>query len=495
MKPYMKAEVKYPDWYKQYASGLESEYPDYTKMDKQYGLYKRLSSLYTALDVVSKIGAPVKHRVKQRSGEELKDIPNHAWETLLDNPNPVNSGYAFFKNTIRYMMLGRAFWWMNATSDTQPPSEIWIIPSNRIAPVADGRMGIKGYLYDPGQGKPILLPPEQIIMFGEGDLLSPLMPFSPVETIAQVAEGDLQMQRWNTQLFRGNARLPGVMTFADMIQDESWNDIQKKIMEGADKRNMLLLRGVGQGGVNWIQGNNAPKDLEFQSGRKENRNEIWNTFAQGLVSMLSENATEANARTGKATLIDLVVYPMLQYIDSEVTAKVLPRYGQNLVVEPDDIRITDRVLELQEIGEYSKTHTVDEVRKKYWNDNAIGDSEIGALLVARAQTAQEQPQTVQAQPEPEQPKQLPAEASNPMTDINMAQEQTTTKAIIELDKWEKKSQKAGKIVTWHTVELSTEMVKAITDGKMTFEEARKQIKPDDAVAVLEGIRLAIEAIK
>jgi len=49
------------------------------------------------------------------------------------------------------------------------------------------------------------------------------------------------------------------------------------------------------------------------------------------------------------------------------------------------------------------------------------------------------------------------------------------KALVELDKWEKKVNAAGKMVTWHAVDLLPETVKAIKDG-MTFDEARESVK-------------------
>lgn len=469
MKPYMQAQKKteYPDWYLAYARSMGYEWPDYSKLDKQLGLYKRLSSLYTAVKVIATIGAPVKQQVKRKQAEEKIAIPNHPLETLLDSPNPVTGGYAFMRNTIRYLVMGRAYWWLNATSPTAPPSEIWLIPSNKIGPIADGNMGIKHYLYDPGDGHLLTIPPDEIVMLGEDDLLSPLKPFSAIETISQVAEGDLFMQRWNSQLFKGNARLPGVMAFADMIQNDQWDQIREDITDAADKRNILMLRGVGQGQVNWIQGGTSPKELEFSKGRIENRNEIWNTFAQGLVSMLSENATEANARSGKATLIDLVVYPLLQYIGSELTSRVLPRYGQGLVVEPEDIRVTDRVLELQEISEYSRTHTVDEVRERYWKDTPISDKEIGVLLVDVAQKG------AQAVAQDTAGQGLPTETANPTTDVTAQQKQVAQKAdglapkdprpaMLELDKYERKAIKnLGKPFEFECYNVGRKMADAI----------------------------------
>ncbi len=63
------------------------------------------------------------------------------------------------------------------------------------------------------------------------------------------------------------------------------------------------------------------------------------------------------------------------------------------------------------------------------------------------------------------------------------------KALTELDKFEKKVNAAGKMVTWHAVSLSADMVKAISSGELSFEDARAQIaepqgKDDSAIKTL-----------
>lgn len=73
--------------------------------------------------------------------------------------------------------------------------------------------------------------------------------------------------------------------------------------------------------------------------------------------------------------------------------------------------------------------------------------------------------------------------------------------LVELDRWEAKSTKAGKIVTWHAIDLSVDMVKAIKSGELTFTQAREQINASkmlfapqvqsEAALVLAGIRLAL----
>ena len=46
---------------------------------------------------------------------------------------------------------------------------------------------------------------------------------------------------------------------------------------------------------------------------------------------------------------------------------------------------------------------------------------------------------------------------------------------MELDKWENKVNAAGNMVTWHPVNLSPEIVKAIKDGA-SFDEAREMVR-------------------
>src|SRR5688572_13602467 len=102
MKPFMQAQKKtdYPDWYLAYARSMGYEWPDYSKLDKQLWLYKRLSSLYTAVKVIATIGAPVKQQVKKRVGEDTENVLNHPLEQLLSSPNPMSGGYAFMRNTL-----------------------------------------------------------------------------------------------------------------------------------------------------------------------------------------------------------------------------------------------------------------------------------------------------------------------------------------------------------------------------------------------------------
>jgi hypothetical protein len=284
------------------------------------------------------------------------------------------------------------------------------------------------------------------------------------------------MQNWNKKLFvRSNGRLPGILAFADPIPDDDWSMIQSDVDKAAAMRNFMMLRNVKAGGVQWLQATASQKDMEFLNSRLANRDEIYSAIAPGLSSILSVNATEANARIGKTTLIDFKVYPMLQKIGSVLSTKLMPVYGGEYIVEPEDIRITDKVLRLQEMAEYSKTHTVDEVRSEYWQDDPLGN-EIGNSIVAAAQSGYTAPQPMQSE--------QPFEAGNPAIDVTSEFEEAGAKdmrpALLELDKWERKSKKAGRVAEFTAYNIPADVVEAVKGGA-GFDQARRMLTGDNEI--------------
>ncbi len=263
------------------------------------------------------------------------------------------------------------------------PSEIWIVPPQKLRPVPDGKMFIRGYMYDAGQGEEIPLETWEIVHFKRFNPANMYIGLSAVESLQLIAQGDIAAQQWNTNYFaKDNAKLPGALAFSDLIDDDAWMKMRGDIESnyGGTKRKLMMLRNAGKGGVQWINMAVSQREMEFLSGRKFNRDEIFNALAPGLISILSENATEANAAAGKNTFIEYAVWPHLVHIAEKITNDLLSCYGKDLTCEFEDIRITDRSLSLAEQNAFAQVHTIDEIRKEFYSDEAIGD-ERGKLLV------------------------------------------------------------------------------------------------------------------
>ncbi len=399
---YTKAQEQYPDWLLATAGAEKFSIPNPAMWKSQADLYRRLSWVNIAVGTVARSCAGTALSVKKMVGEDEKDIANHPFELLIQKPNPKESRFQLLESTFSYQALtGNAYWWLNRPNENAAPAEIWSIPSHKMEPVPDERLYLKGYIYDPGDGGYITLEPWEVVHFRNFNPLNEFVGLSPIEALATIAVGDLQMQDWNTRLFgENNARLPGIMAFADPINDTEWDKLKKDSVDKANMRSNMMLRNIGPGGVQWIQAAQSQRDMEFLKGRQFNKEEIYSIYAPGLASVLAINATEANALAGERTFAKYAQWPILSAAAEKITNDLMPAYGDNLKAEFDDIRVTDRVLELSEEQEYAKSHTIDEIRMKHYGDEPIGDDR-GLLLPA--QVASEQVGLMEEEEEPQEP--------------------------------------------------------------------------------------------
>ncbi len=371
------AQIQNPaPWLSSYAISQEYNIPDPVIYGNQADLYCKLSWISTAVTILAQNCASVKFNVKQQVGEDEKDIKNHDFERLLNKPNPLQSRAEFLEAWFSYRIItGNGYVWLNRSSEKAPPAELWIIPSDIIQPVPDGRMFIKGYLVTTGDGQQIPLEPWEICHLKSYNPRSMFVGLSKIESVAMSAMTDLARTKRDYKTNENeNGRLPGILAFGQ-VNDPDWERIKHDIDDKSNKlRQYMLLRKTGSDkDVNWISTAMSAADMQYIESRTFTKEEIYGVFAPGLASMLAVNATEANSKSGKATFSEYAQWPLLDAAAQKISNDILPAYGDNLIGAFDDVRVKDRVLELSEIAEYSKTHTVEEIRKKYYNDAPIGD--------------------------------------------------------------------------------------------------------------------------
>lgn len=396
--------------------------PDPALIENQNNLYAWQTWVQNAIDIPSKMAAAEPFNVLELRGEETAPIKNHPFEVLLMQPNDRQSRFEFLVATFSWLgSANNCYWWLNAPDVMTPPVELWIIPPQQIQPVPDGNMGLKGYLYDPGGGMPpVALDEWDIVHFKGWNPNNKYVGLSPLQALAMDAKGDLAAQRYNTAFYdKDNAKADGILAFADAIDDGRWERLKAEQADqhgGTKHKRMMMLRAVGAGGVQFIKTQMSRADMAYLEQRQFTKEEIYDRLAPGLASALAINANEANSRTGQANLREMCIYPMHMAIAETIALKLLPRYGKNLTGEFEDVRHKDRQLELQEIQEYARYHTIDEVRKRWYGD--APDPDRGALYVAeigkgmtdaRAPEDKPAPQPFGAPPQPGAPDLLQAQ--------------------------------------------------------------------------------------
>lgn len=390
--------------------GYHWDVPEASEHDRQMRLYATLTWINTAIDIPAGIAADGRYSVTRISGEpdgpDDEEQINHPFERLLYRPNPSSSRGEFMRDCYTmFKVTGNLYLFNNALSEGAPPDELWLIPSHMIRPIPDGRSYVAGYEFTPPGQVAEFIEPWKIVHMKTSNPANPFVGLSAIQSLALDAYADLAQQKWALGFFdKNNAKLPSILAFKHMVADPEWRKIiaeRDREWGGTNRSGVTLLRGVGDS-LQLIQASASQKDMEFLQARNFTKEEIYGKLAPGLASILAVNATEANSIAGKSSLIEYAVWPFLVQLAEKLSAQLLPLYGDNLRGEFEDMRLSNRILDLEEQAAYERTHTVNEVRSEYYDEGPLElDPEIVAQMEAEEQEKQDNleklPAAMQAQ--------------------------------------------------------------------------------------------------
>lgn len=389
------------------ADGFRWDMPLAEDAERQMRLYAQLTWISTAIDRTAEIAAGGKFQVYKVAGEpggaDDEEVPNHEFEKLLHKPNPSQSRGEFLRDAFTmFRITGNLYVFLNSLNENAPPDELWLVPSHMIRPIPDGRSYVAGYEFVAPGKTPEFIPAWKIVHMKTSNPMNPFVGLSAVQSLALDAFGDLAQQKWNLAHFdRNNAKLPTILAFKHMVADPEWSKIKgerDREWGGTNRSGVTLLRGVGDS-LQLLQASATQKDMEFLASRNFTKEEIYGKLAPGLASILAVNATEANAIAGKSTLIEFGVWPVLVQMAEKFSATILPLYGdENVRGEFEDMRISNRILDLEEQAAYERSHTINEVRAEYYDEDPLYMTEEQAAAMEQEQAeADEQKELAIAQ--------------------------------------------------------------------------------------------------
>ena len=338
--------------------------------------YERSPWVYIAINRIAEAGALAPLKVYRLERERRVSIDNHPLERLFDNPNPLTSRFELFEQTLGSLELhGNAYWYLAGDAQGRP-REIWVLRPDRVAIAPDERRVVGGYLYEI-DGQQIPLDAIEVAHFRRWHPNNDYYGLSALSAARSAVQSDRHMADWNRNAFGQDKGVPaGIVNIHDFISDTDFERVKREWRNsyGGTARKTAFLRG---GAIEWQHIGLSHSDLDFLQGRRAQRDEILNIF--GIpVALVSENATEANAKVAERLFIERTLWPKLVRIAQKITQELLPFYGDNLVAEFDDIRPTDTQARLAEIRAAYPLLSVNELRATYfqlppvaWGDVAV----------------------------------------------------------------------------------------------------------------------------
>lgn len=364
---YVKARQRLPEHLRAVAQAQRWQMPDYSEFYRQGKTYSQSSWVYVCVSRIAEAAARTELNVKRYTVEDEEDIKDHPFEQLLRKPNIKQSQWELMESTFGHLELsGNAYWYLTLASNGTPV-EMWPLRPDRVEIVPSDTEWVKGYIYNV-DGLRIPLDRNEVVHFKRWHPIEDYIGMSALEAAGLGVEGDLNAQKWNANFFKNNAMPPSVVSIKENIGDADYDALVDQWQGRYKGAEMAHKTAFVRGSEISVQHVGIPqKDMEFLEYRQFTREEIFLIFGIPL-GKYSENATEANANVAERTFLNETLYPKLVRVQQKITAEILPRYGDNLVAEFEDVRWTDKEKQLQELQLCAlyKIKTIDEIRSEYF---------------------------------------------------------------------------------------------------------------------------------
>jgi HK97 family phage portal protein len=389
-------------------------FPNLAETATKANVYGASSWVYVAVNRIAEAGALVPLQVFRMDGEDKIAVVRHPLEQLLDAPNTYMSRFELFEQTLGFLELTGDAYWLLSGDARGVPAQIWMLRPDRVSIVPDERDFVRGYVYEI-DGARIPLEAIEVVHFKRWHPANDYYGLSALSAARNAVVTDKAMSEWNHNTFGQDNGVPaGIVNVKEFVSDADFERIKREWRQsyGGPQRRTAFLRG---GGIEWHDIGLSHSELDFLQGRKANRDEILNIFGVP-VGLVSDNATEANAKVAERTFIERTLYPKLVRIGQKITQELLPFWAGDCVAEFEDIRPTDTLARLEEIRVSYPVLSVNEIRERFYSLPPVewGARPVG--MMTETDSAETPDQTDET-----------AEPSN----------EPVKSALNELDKWER----------------------------------------------------------
>ena len=396
-------------------------------------------------------------------------------DKVIDNSDLYKNAVGFLPNPYRVFSLtegalvltGRAYWYKGKGQRTGAVKELkyWRPDSVQI----DTHAASKGEVVLIRAGADKKYPGDEVLyIWGDDPMVefgTPIVyPFASAMTAA-TANGAIS--QWVADYMQRGAikammlMVEGMPPKSEVEKMETWFN---RFMRGLRGLQWKVFNAAGVKPTIIGDGLEALRDLSITADLRYEIHQALGT------RHLLEDENYATARARERQFYQMTIMPDARKIQSEINAQILEPMGYHLEFAPERLESfqEDEAGQVAAFGQLLEVlmrglpfETAFKIAAEKL-DYQFSDEQMAMIAAVKPDEKEiEQPET--EQPEP-----------------------IYVRALVELDKWKAKSDKAGKVITWHAVNLSGEMVKAIIDGALTFEQAREQlVRPVDSEAIRE----------
>jgi HK97 family phage portal protein len=287
--------------------------------------------------------APVDGRRRYTTADQGSDqrteVVNHWALSVLNKPGSIVAGgqetvfwtrqSLFELSQIWMECAGKSHWIVEYDQRANFPLGLWPARPDRLTPVPDPDMYLKGWIYTAPDGRTkVPLEPREVIFNRYPDPLDIYGGTGPIGSVLVDIDAAKYAGEWNRNFFLNSAEPGGVLQADHTLSDDEYDALTNRWREshaGVSRAHRIALL---EAGVTWVQTHQSMKDMDFGALRTVSRDIIREALRMHKVMTgVTDDVNRANAQTGEEVFASWCIEPRLQRWRDVLNYQFLPLFG------------------------------------------------------------------------------------------------------------------------------------------------------------------------
>ena len=314
--------------------------------------YTYNSLVYSIINYMATTAASVSWKLEERKGDKVNEIFEHEFLDLWENPNEDQTLSEFIEAQLIYKYATGNTYIYAPKIETGPNMgkvvKMEVMPSHITTPIYDSpEEPVKGYVIN-GNNYDREIDKEKVIhiKYLNPDVqgTSPVIGMSPLKALLTVITQNNNAWRSLAASFQnggpaGIFSKDGATPDSEFTQEQGKQLIEKLKAENAGPNRSNTFNAIG-GNVKYTPIGLSPVDLNILESIKVSFIQVCNAFKFPATLLNFDNAlTYNNFAESQKILWTVALRQDLNVIGQKITSKILPAYGDNLVLKPDYSKI------------------------------------------------------------------------------------------------------------------------------------------------------------
>jgi HK97 family phage portal protein len=315
--------------------------PTVHNMGKYLERYADQAWVFACINLIQAKGAEVPLRVYRVTAEGLQHQPGHPLQKLLEQANPIQSGYDLREATHGYVELtGNSYWLLDAFVAGKP-TEIYALNPAYIKIKTDTKEFVTGYVYEVNGQVIETFKASEILHFKTWNPLDEFYGMARIAAARDASDSMLFADVYNKTFFENSAESGGALTTDQPIEQDAGTRILQaweSNHKGPRKAHKIALL---HSGLKFQPTTITHKDMEFSALKDKTREDILAVFRIPPVMLGIMDEGNVSKKEQRKVFWQDSMIPRLRKIENVINEFLVKPWGTDLVVMHDLSQIED----------------------------------------------------------------------------------------------------------------------------------------------------------